>query len=205
MVAVTGARALQLHQLSLQAFDAALPHVQNSGAEIVHANRASSLVDLGRLQEAEAAAETALDCRGLPGALVSFARHTLGRAAEAAGDLAYADQGISAAQRHYLRAGEAYKAAVAAAMAMDAGGATAGSGSGSSGGTDEVSASAFVRVQLKAAPPGTFLFGVRAGAGGSGGLCVRALQPGATMGLADRRTLHARGDGSFEGIPIHPP
>lgn len=115
-VAAAAATRTRLRNLAMRSFDAALPHVEDS-PEIVHANRASTLMDLGRVQEAKAAARRALDCRGLPGSLVSFAQHTLGRAAEAAGD--------------WGRAEAAYAEAVSAA--------------GLAG--DEASASALVRVQ----------------------------------------------------------
>ena len=86
-VPIEGERALQLHHLALQALQLALPHADNSdmGSEIVLVNLAKSLCDLGHFEKAAAAASRALECRGLPGAVRSFASNSIGRAAEAEG------------------------------------------------------------------------------------------------------------------------
>ena len=60
---------------------AALPHAEAAGSpEIVLANQASTLVDLGRGNEATEAAKRVLETQGLPGSVRSFVYHTLGRA-----------------------------------------------------------------------------------------------------------------------------
>ena len=46
-VPVTGDRALQLLELALHTYDAALPHLLGTGPEICYANQASALMDLG--------------------------------------------------------------------------------------------------------------------------------------------------------------
>ena len=46
-VPVTGDRALELLELALHAYNAALPHLLGSGPEICYANQASALMDLG--------------------------------------------------------------------------------------------------------------------------------------------------------------
>ena len=85
-VAAAGERPLHLHGLALRAFDLCLPHVEVAGdPEIVLANQASTLMDLGRYEEAQAAATRALQCQELPGSIQSFAQHSVGRAAEAQG------------------------------------------------------------------------------------------------------------------------
>ena len=185
-VPIEGERALQLHHLALQALQLALPHADNSdmGSEIVLVNLAKSLCDLGHFEKAAAAASRALECRGLPGAVRSFASNSIGRAAEAEGDAARAAAGPRAPDTlaHYERAKAAYREAVEAA--------------GEKG--DPASATAFVRVQVKAAAEGTFHFGASDG----NTFFVRAMRAGVTLEMAGGTVVQARADGTFPGL--HP-
>lgn len=182
-VAAGGERPLHLHGLALRAFDLCLPHVEVAGdPEIVLANQASTLMDLGRYEEAQAAATRALQCQELPGSIQSFAQHSVGRAAEAQGDTARAAGGPLATDTvaHYARAKAAYKAAVVAA--------------GEKG--DEASSTAFVRVQIKAAAEGTFTYGLQEGQM----FYVRAVRPNTTIEMVGGKVVVSGGDGAFAGI-----